>query len=121
VAGHYSKVFDTQDPFDGLWVEFDYHALINTNMAYDVWEDDMMIIFASLIDLSFTSFAIATAIFHSKRSDWLLDISIGLLATLWSVLMSYVPGFRGTWQRAIFLFVRMVDLIVWERRKWTSK
>ena len=82
---------------------FFQHAPIDPNLAFDVGEDNMHSWFASITGLSFTVFAISSAFIETSRSRKILAVSIGIFATLLSMLIFNLPDYAGIWQRLIFI------------------
>lgn len=79
------------------------HAPIDLSLAYDIQEDEWHSIFASITGFAFTILAIASAFVLQKRSDKIIAMGIGCLATLLSILMFKVPEIQGVFQRGIFI------------------
>ena len=79
------------------------HAPIQPLVSFDVREDEVHSIFASLTGWSFTAFAVSMAFVDSTLDRKRLAIGMAILATVLSVLMFQVEEIRGIWQRLIFI------------------
>lgn len=87
------------------------HAPIDPLLSYDAYEDTLHSLFATITGTSFTVFAISSSFIEKKIRNRLIDISVGIFATVFSILMGTTPEFSGIWQRMIFL-VSFLWLIV---------
>lgn len=79
------------------------HAPIQSLISFDVREDEIHSIFASLTGWAFTVFAVSMAFVDSTLDRKRLAITIAFIATLLSVLMFQVDEIQGIWQRLIFI------------------
>ncbi|ELR69498.1 hypothetical protein C900_05030 [Fulvivirga imtechensis AK7] len=78
------------------------HAPIDQNEVYNIREDELHSIFASLTGFAFTTLAISIAfIVHAK--DRVAAIVIAIVAPSLSLLIFYVEDLMGIWQRMIFV------------------
>ncbi len=84
-------------------VAFFSHAPIDTSLNYNVQEDKLHSLFASATGFSFTILAISTGFIKVHKTEMLLPIMIGIVATLLSLLMFKLENFAGIWQRLIFI------------------
>jgi hypothetical protein len=67
-------------------------------MKYDIHS-----LFASTTGFSFTVLAISTAFIKEGKSEMILPIMIGVLATILSLLIFKVENLTGIWQRLMFI------------------
>jgi hypothetical protein len=79
------------------------HAPIDISLNYNVQEDKLHSLFASATGFSFTILAISTGFVKVDKSEMLLPIMVGLLATFLSLLMFKVENYAGIWQRLLFI------------------
>lgn len=79
------------------------HAPINTKVPFNIREDEFHSLFASTTGLGFTILAISTAFIKETKSEMVLPISIGIIATLLSLMMFKIDTYAGIWQRLIFI------------------
>ena len=79
-------------------------APIDESMDYNLLHHELHSIFASVTGFSFTLLAISTAFIEKSIQAKTIAVAIGLLATLWSLLIFQNPSFAGIWQRCIFVF-----------------
>lgn len=79
------------------------HAPINPNLTFSVREDELHSLFASTTGFSFTILAISTGFIKKNKSDKFLPITVGIVATLLSLMMFTIESFMGIWQRLIFI------------------
>lgn len=80
------------------------HAPVNTAISFSIREDEYHSLFASTTGFGFTVLAVSTAFTKETKSEMILPISIGIIATLLSLLMFKIEMFAGIWQRMIFIF-----------------
>jgi len=86
-----------------ILASFFRHVPLDLTLPFDAKEDSMHSLFASLTGFSFTIFAVATAYIQKPVFDRVLAATIGVTATLLSILMFYLPDWAGIWQRLIFM------------------
>ncbi len=79
------------------------HAPINPTLTFSIREDELHSLFASTTGFSFTILAISTGFTKKSKSEKLLPIIIGVLATILSLMMFTIGSFMGVWQRLIFI------------------
>ncbi len=79
------------------------HAPIIEGISYNVFEDNMHSIFASLVGFSFVLLAFSASFIESKFKYRYLDIAVALLATLFSIIMASFPEIAGIVQRTMFI------------------
>lgn len=79
------------------------HAPLDKDLVFSIREDEIHSIFASLTGFGFTVLAISTAFIKRDKSQMILPIAIGLLATLLSLMMFSIEAYAGIWQRLIFI------------------
>jgi hypothetical protein len=79
------------------------HAPISPGVAFDVQEDKFHSLFASTTGFGFTLLAISTGFIKRGDTVRVLPIAIGILATVFSMLIFSVAQYMGVWQRLLFL------------------
>jgi len=82
---------------------FFQHAPIDPNLAFDMQEDHLHSLFASITGFAFTFFAVSCAFIEPTKLRKTLAFFIGVLATLLSLLIFNMPAYAGIWQRLIFI------------------
>ena len=88
------------------------HEPLDPNLPYDVRENELHSIFATLTGFGFTLFAISVGFIKPTLKEKTIPITIGVVATLLSGLMFTVDEFRGIWQRLIFIL--SFGWMIWE-------
>lgn len=111
------KYFRLSFVFTGIF----RHAPIIEGVSFNLAEDKLHSVFASVIGLSFVIYAISTAFIEKAAKHRIMDISVGLAVTLLSVLMFYFPDFSGVWQRAIFIISFAWLILMLERMRLKNK
>ena len=84
---------------------FFQHAPIVPDVGFNVLEDDLHSIFATITGFSFTFFAIASAFIESTRRRKIIAAGVGITVTLLSMLIFNVAELAGVWQRMMFIIV----------------
>jgi len=84
---------------------FFQHAPIVPDIGFNMLEDDLHSIFATITGFSFTFFAIASAFIESTRRRKIIAAGVGITATLLSMLIFNVAELAGVWQRMMFIIV----------------
>lgn len=79
------------------------HAPITSGVPYNVIEDNLHSIFATVIGFSFTAFAVSAAFIEESKIRRLLAIFVAFAATGLSILMFNVTEYTGLWQRLLFI------------------
>ncbi len=79
------------------------HAPIINGVIFNSCEDKLHSIFATIVGFSFTFYAVSAAFIEETVKYWIVDIAVGLIATILSVLMGFLPEYSGIWQRTIFV------------------
>jgi hypothetical membrane protein len=79
------------------------HAPIDISLQFNEWEDQMHSVFAFITGFSFTILAISTAIIKTVKIEKVIPITVGILATILSILMFSIDEFMGIWQRLLFI------------------
>jgi len=79
------------------------HAPITEGVIYSEKSDELHSLFASTIGFSFTILAISTTFIKEGKSEMILPVMIGVLATILSLLMFKLENFTGIWQRLMFI------------------
>lgn len=82
------------------------HAPINPELSFNAQDDKIHSLFASATGMSFTILAISTGIIKTNKSEMILPIVVGILASVLSAMMFKIEGlsdFKGIWQRMIFI------------------
>lgn len=80
-----------------------HHAPIHQIMSYDIYEDKVHSVFASMVGFSFSLFSFSAIFIEETNSRRLIALSIGFLTTFLSILMGTLPAYAGIWQRLIFI------------------
>lgn len=86
-----------------LMTAYFQHAPIDTSIFYDVFEDKMHSISASIIGFSFTLFAFSAAFIETNTRRRVIALVVGFFSTGLSILMFSLNSFSGLWQRLIFI------------------
>jgi len=100
-----------------IFVGIFHHAPIIEGVAFNVFEDKLHSIFASLVGLTFTVYAISSAFIEKARKYRIIDLAVGIIATMLSVLMFYLPDYSGIWQRTLFVISFTWLILMLERVK----
>ena len=79
------------------------HGPIDTGVKYDINEDKLHSLFSNITGFTFVLLAISTAFILKQKKEKLLAFTIGISATLLSILMVKVADLMGFWQRIIFI------------------
>lgn len=79
------------------------HAPIMTDTPYNLQEDALHSLFASMIGFSFTLFAITVAFIEKTIARRMLALFLGLFAMGFSYLILAYPPMAGLWQRFMFM------------------
>lgn len=79
------------------------HAPINKEVLYNIKEDKLHSLFASITGFSFTILAISTGLIKDIKSKMILPICVGVIATILSIMMFKIENYMGVWQRLIFI------------------
>ncbi len=95
---------------------FFHHAPVDISLTYDIREDELHSLFASLTGFAFTIFAISTGFIVQRKADMVVAIGVGILASALSALMFKIPEFMGIWQRMIFVMsFGWMTFLFWKR------
>lgn len=86
-----------------ILVAFFRHAPIMTDTLYNINEDALHSLFASMIGFSFTLFTITAAFIEKTIARRLLALFLGLSAMGFSYLMFTHQSLAGLWQRLMFM------------------
>ncbi len=92
-------IFGLSFAFTGIF----RHAPIIEGIPFDLMEDKLHSVFASIVGFSFTIFAISTAFIEKKTMLRALAVIAGVTATILSIMMSFLPPYSGIWQRMILV------------------
>ena len=79
------------------------HAPIIEGVIFNPAEDKLHSIFATIVGFSFTIYAVSCAFIEKAIKHRVIDIIVGLAATILSMLMFFLPDYSGIWQRAMFI------------------
>jgi hypothetical protein len=93
------------------------HAPINEAVAYNLFEDQIHSVSASIVGFSFTIFSISVAFIEETNKRRIIALLMGLLATGLSFLMFSVTELTGVWQRLMFMASFAWILFFFEGRK----
>ena len=80
------------------------HAPIEPNIPFNIREDELHSLFATICGWSFVSFAVSTAFTESTKLRKVIAIAAGAIALIFSILMFSVTDYMGVFQRMIFIF-----------------
>lgn len=93
------SIFGVSLAFTGIF----QHAPIINGLVYSPIEDSMHSIFASIVGFSFILFEFSTVFIEQNPKRRLVALAVGLVVTMLSLLMLWLPDYSGIWQRAIFI------------------
>lgn len=93
------------------------HAPIVEGVIFDATADKLHSLFATVVGFSFTFFAISTAFIEKAVKHRVVDISVGVIATILSMFMGDLPDYSGIWQRAIFIISFAWLILMFERMR----
>lgn len=79
------------------------HAPIDKNLEYDILEDKIHSISASVVGFSFTLFSFSTLFIEKTKKRRIIALLVVFSSTLLSLFMFLLNGFSGIWQRLIFI------------------
>jgi hypothetical membrane protein len=79
------------------------HAPLMENMTYNVVDDNLHSVFASLVGFSFIIFAFTTVFVEKTNFRRILAFLVGISVTILSLLMFNLSDFAGLWQRLMFI------------------
>lgn len=79
------------------------HAPIIDGVTYNIRQDQLHSIFASMVGLSFTLFAFSCVFIGNSLKQRLIALLVGVGATILSMLIFSIPDYAGIWQRLIFI------------------
>ncbi|QSX09433.1 DUF998 domain-containing protein [Alkalibacter rhizosphaerae] len=95
------------------------HRPIVEGLSFNMLEDQLHSIFASVVGTAFTLFAISVAFIEKEKEDRIGAILMGLASILLSLLIFRVSSLAGIWQRAMFFLAFGWMVLLFER--WTKK
>jgi hypothetical membrane protein len=78
------------------------HAPITEGVPYNLLEDQIHSVSASIVGFSFTLFSFSVAFIEKTNRRRIIALFMGLLATGLSLLMFSVTDLAGVWQRLMF-------------------
>lgn len=93
------------------------HAPITEGLPYNAWEDRLHSVFATVVGISFTFYAVSSAFIEKAIKHRVMDLIVGFTATILSMLMFSIPDYSGVWQRAIFIVSFSWLIVMLERIK----
>lgn len=93
------SIFGLSLVFTGMF----HHAPIIEGVLFNSMEDKLHSIFSTITGFSFVIYAISSAFIEESVRHRIIDISVGFMATLFSILMFSFPDYSGIWQRAMFI------------------
>jgi hypothetical protein len=79
------------------------HAPIAENLPFDISEDKMHSVFATITGTSFTFFAIASVFIEKSFQNKAIAFLAGIFATAMSIMMFTLTDFTGIWQRLLLI------------------
>ncbi|MDD4000261.1 MAG: DUF998 domain-containing protein [Bacilli bacterium] len=89
------------------------HAPIIEGVIFNPLEDKLHSVFATIVGISFTIYAVSSAFIEKAIKHRIIDIIVGFTATSLSMLMICLPDLFGIWQRSIFIvsFVWLIFML----------
>lgn len=96
------------------------HAPIVDGMPYNMVEDQLHSIFASVVGFSFVLFAFSAAFIEPDLKRRWLALAVGMIASGLSLLMSMLGDYSGVWQRLIFMLSFAWLIFFFEDRRQLS-
>jgi len=102
-----------------IMAAFFRHAPITVNTPYDVSEDKLHSVFATITGASFTLFAISASFIEKTLQRKILAFSAGVIATALSIMMFTLTDYTGIWQRLLLIisFAWLIFLFHGKRSK----
>lgn len=97
------------------------HAPIELNIPFNIREDELHSLFATICGWSFVTFAVSTAFIEITILRKVLAIAAAAIALILSILMFSVTDYMGVWQRMIFIFSFAWLIIFFEGRRSYTK
>ncbi len=91
------------------------HAPINASLPYNLMEDELHSLFATIVGFSFTIFAISAAFIEGSAGKRILALVVGLSAIGFSGLIFVMTDFAGVWQRMMFMLAFAWLIFFFER------
>lgn len=79
------------------------HAPIGPGITFSVEEDSLHSLFSTITGFLFTFFAVSSSFILKMKSDKIIALFIGVMATALSLMIFTLPEFAGIWQRFIFI------------------
>lgn len=104
-----------------IFVGIFHHAPIAEGVSFDVRQDNLHSIFASIVGFTFIMYAIASAFIEKEGKQRVIDIIVGVTASLLSLLMLLLPDFAGIWQRVMFILAFIWLIFMLERMRIFNK
>jgi len=98
-----------------------HHRPIIEGVDFNHFEDKLHSVFASIVGFSFTIFAVSSAFIEKVIKHRIIDISVGFIATMLSMLILYLPDYSGIWQRLIFIISFIWLIFMLERIRCLNK
>jgi hypothetical protein len=93
------------------------HAPIEQNIPFNIRDDELHSLFASICGWSFVTFAISCSFIEITFMRKALAIVAGVTALVLSILMFNITDYMGIWQRMIFMFSFAWSIFFFEGRK----
>ena len=84
---------------------FFQHAPIVQGITFNELEDDLHSKFATITGFSFVFFSIASAFIETTITRRVVAVTVGIIASLLSMLIFNVADLAGIWQRMMFIMV----------------
>jgi len=102
-----------------IMAAFFRHAPITANTPFDVSEDKLHSVFATITGTSFTLFAISAAFIEKTFQRKIWAFSTGIIATALSIMMFTLTDYTGIWQRLLLIisFAWLIFLFHGKRSK----
>ena len=84
---------------------FFHHAPIVPGVEFNVLEDDLHSIFATITGFSFVFFTIFAVFIESTKRRKIIAVGMAIIATLLSILIFNIAELAGVWQRLVFIIM----------------
>ena len=97
------------------------HAPIDVTLEYNIKEDQLHSLFATITGFSFSVLAVSIGLVTKGKSHKVLAFIVTILAPLLSALMFYEPteNWMGVWQR--FIFIGMFGWMIYAFKNYELK
>ncbi len=79
------------------------HAPLNPGVSFNVLEDQLHSVMANIVGFSFTLLAVSAAFIEKTTGRRILALLVGASSVIFSLLMFFMTGLTGLWQRSMFI------------------